>query len=104
MPGRILIVENKPFKDAVDRVATVSAERSRSVKLTLSPGKLTLAVSNAETGSGAEELEVEYDAEPMEIGFNAKYLLDVASQIEGGGANEAKLAVPDEGKRVEIEP
>ncbi|HPI49670.1 MAG TPA: DNA polymerase III subunit beta, partial [Hyphomonadaceae bacterium] len=75
-----------------DRVATVSAERSRSVKLTLSPGKLTLAVSNAETGSGAEELEVEYDAEPMEIGFNAKYLLDVASQIE---ADETRIEFND---------
>ncbi|HOZ28449.1 MAG TPA: DNA polymerase III subunit beta [Hyphomonadaceae bacterium] len=90
--NRILIVEKKPFKDAVDRVATVSAERSRSVKLTLSPGKLTLAVSNAETGSGAEELEVEYDAEPMEIGFNAKYLLDVASQIE---ADETRIEFND---------
>ncbi len=90
--GRILIVDNKPFKDAVDRVATVSAERSRSVKLSLSPGKLTLAVSHAETGQGTEELEVEYDAEPMEIGFNAKYLLDVASQIE---ADETRIEFND---------
>jgi DNA polymerase III subunit beta len=79
---RILTVDNKQFKDAVDRVATVSAERSRSVKLSLTSGKLTLAVSHSETGSGAEELEADYDAEPMEIGFNAKYLLDVAQQIE----------------------
>ncbi|MEQ1610943.1 MAG: DNA polymerase III subunit beta [Hyphomonadaceae bacterium] len=80
--GRILTVDNKQFKDAVDRVATVSAERSRSVKLSLSAGKLTLAVSHSETGQGTEELEADYDSEPMEIGFNAKYLLDVASQIE----------------------
>lgn len=79
---RILTVANSDFKDAVDRVATVSAERSRSVKLTLSPGKLVLAVNHSETGQGSEELEADYDAEPMEIGFNAKYLLDVAQQIE----------------------
>jgi DNA polymerase-3 subunit beta len=79
---RILVVDNKAFAAAVDRVATVSAERSRSVKLTLGAGKLTLAVSHSETGSGAEEIECGYDAEAMEIGFNAKYLLDVAQQIE----------------------
>jgi DNA polymerase-3 subunit beta len=60
----------------------VSAERSRSVKLSLAPGKLTLAVSHSETGQGTEELEADYDSDPMEIGFNAKYLLDVAQQIE----------------------
>ena len=90
--NRVLNVDNKSFKDAVDRVATVSAERSRSVKLTLSPGKLTLAVSHSETGSGAEELEVDYNSEPMEIGFNAKYLLDVASQIE---AEETRIEFND---------
>ncbi|MDZ4761558.1 MAG: DNA polymerase III subunit beta [Alphaproteobacteria bacterium] len=84
--GRILTVNNSDFKNAVDRVATVSAERSRSVKLSLSQGKLTLTVSHSETGQGVEELEADYDAEPMEIGFNAKYLLDVTQQIEGEDA------------------
>lgn len=79
---KILVVDNKSFSAAVDRVATVSAERSRSVKLSLASGKLTLAVSHSETGQGTEELEASYDSEPMEIGFNAKYLLDVAQQIE----------------------
>jgi DNA polymerase-3 subunit beta len=84
--GRILKVDKKDFAEAVDRVATVSAERSRSVKLSLAPGKLTLAVSHSETGQGTEELEADYDSEPMEIGFNARYLLDVAQQIEGDEA------------------
>ncbi|MEM8920914.1 MAG: DNA polymerase III subunit beta, partial [Pseudomonadota bacterium] len=81
--GRILTVDNGDFAGAVDRVATVSAERSRSIKLSLDEGKLTLAVSNAETGQGVEELEAEYADEALEIGFNARYLLDVAQQIEG---------------------
>jgi DNA polymerase-3 subunit beta len=80
--GRILIIDTKLFKDAVDRVATVSAERSRSVKLSISPGKLTLAVTHSESGNGVEDIEADYNAEAMEIGFNAKYLLDVAGQIE----------------------
>ena len=79
---RILSVPTKLFKDAVDRVATVSAERSRSVKLSLSSGRLMLAVTHSESGHGAEDVEAEYSSEPMEIGFNAKYLLDVAGQIE----------------------
>jgi DNA polymerase-3 subunit beta len=90
--GRILSVDNKQFREAVDRVATVSAERSRSVKLSLSSGKLTLAVSHSETGQGTEELEADYASEPMEIGFNAKYLLDVASQIE---AEETRIEFND---------
>ncbi|KCZ56352.1 DNA polymerase III subunit beta [Hyphomonas beringensis] len=77
-----LTLDNKSFEAAVDRVSTVSAERSRSVKLSLSEGKLVLAVNHAETGAGNEELEAEYAADPMEIGFNAKYLLDIAGQIE----------------------
>jgi len=80
--NRVMMVDTKDFKAAVDRVATVSAERSRSVKLSVSPGKLMLAVSHSESGHGAEDLEVSYDSEPIEIGFNAKYLLDVAGQIE----------------------
>jgi DNA polymerase III subunit beta len=77
-----LVIDNKAFEAAVDRVSTVSAERSRSVKMSLSDGKLTLAVNHAETGAGNEELEAEYGSDAMEIGFNAKYLLDIAGQIE----------------------
>jgi DNA polymerase-3 subunit beta len=77
-----LTVDNKAFEAAVDRVATVSAERSRSVKMSLADGRLTLAVNHAETGTGNEELEAGYTSDPMEIGFNARYLLDIASQIE----------------------
>jgi DNA polymerase III subunit beta len=80
--NRILSVDTKLFKAAVDRVATVSAERSRSVKLSVTPGKVTLAVSHSESGQGVEDIEATYDSEALEIGFNAKYLLDVAGQIE----------------------
>ncbi len=87
-----LTVDNKAFEAAVDRVSTVSAERSRSVKMSLSEGKLTLAVNHAETGAGNEELEAGYSSDAMEIGFNAKYLLDIAGQIE---APEAEFMFND---------
>lgn len=77
-----LTIDNKAFEAAVDRVATVSAERSRSVKMSMDDGRLTLAVNHAETGAGNEELEASYASDAMEIGFNAKYLLDIAGQIE----------------------
>ena len=82
-----LTIDNQVFKGAVDRVSTISAEKSRSVKLSLAEHNLSLAVNNPESGNANEDLPVDYDAEPLEIGFNAKYLLDVAAQIEGRDAN-----------------
>ncbi|MFO1012959.1 MAG: DNA polymerase III subunit beta [Caulobacteraceae bacterium] len=83
---RVMTVDNKLFAAAVDRVATISAERSRSVKLAIEPGKAILTVRNMEAGQGVEELEVDYDGEPFEIGFNARYLLEVCGQIAGESA------------------
>ncbi|MES1200493.1 MAG: DNA polymerase III subunit beta [Pseudomonadota bacterium] len=81
-----LKLDNKVFAEAVDRVATVSAERSRSVRLAIDGDKVTLTVNNPDAGVATEDLPAEYADEPLEIGFNAKYLLDVAGQIEGESA------------------
>jgi DNA polymerase-3 subunit beta len=86
---RILEVECKPFAEAVDRVSTISSEKSRAVKLALERGSLTLSATSAENGTATEEIEVRYAAQPLEIGFNARYLLDIAEQIEGDGASFA---------------
>lgn len=83
---KILRVENASFREAVDRVSTVSAERSRSVKMALEGDRLTLTVNNPDAGLATEDVAAEYDAEAMEIGFNARYLLDVADQISGDAA------------------
>lgn len=88
-----LIVDKKEFQDAVDRVSTVSSERGRAVKLSVSGGKLLLSVTNPDSGSANEELEVEYEAEPIDIGFNSRYLLDISAQIESEAA-VLKLADP----------
>ncbi|MHA1113509.1 MAG: DNA polymerase III subunit beta [Alphaproteobacteria bacterium] len=80
---KILDVDRKTFAAAVDRVSTISSEKSRAVKLVLSPGSLVLSTTSPENGSAKEEIEVVYDAEPLEIGFNARYVLDIAAQIEG---------------------
>lgn len=78
-----LRVEAGDFAKAVDRVATISADRTRSVKVGLENDRLRLVVNNPEAGSAYEELSVDYTGDSIEIGFNARYLLDIAGQIEG---------------------
>ncbi len=77
-----LEVDAAEFAQAVDRVATVSSERSRAVKLSLDEDRLVLSVNAPDSGAAEEELAVAYSDEPLEIGFNAKYLLEIASQVD----------------------
>jgi DNA polymerase-3 subunit beta len=76
----------KEFAAAVDRVATISSEKSRAIKLSLGKNLLTLSANSPEAGSAVEEIEVSYKGEPIEIGFNARYLMDILAQVEGSGA------------------
>ena len=79
---RKLEVDAAEFAQAVDRVATVSSERSRAVKLQLDEDRLVLSVNAPDSGNAEEELAVAYGDEKLEIGFNAKYLLEIASQVD----------------------
>ena len=90
---KVALIDNTVFASAVDRVATISAEKSRSVKLSFESGRVVLTVRNMEAGQAVEEIEIDYDGEPFEIGFNARYLLDVAGQIQGENA-EFRFADP----------
>jgi DNA polymerase-3 subunit beta len=83
---KMLEVNRKDFAEAVDRVSTISSEKSRAVKLTLESGSLVVSATSPENGTAVEELEVRYSAGPLEIGFNSRYLLDISEQIEGEGA------------------
>ena len=79
-------VDKQIFKDAVDRVSTISTEKSRAVKMVLTEGNMALQATSPDAGSASEELEVSYNADTLEIGFNSRYLLDIANQIEGDAA------------------
>jgi DNA polymerase III subunit beta len=79
---RRMEVDAAEFARAVDRVATVSSERSRAVKLSLDEDRLVLSVNAPDSGAAEEELAVAYGDERLEIGFNAKYLLEIASQVD----------------------
>jgi DNA polymerase-3 subunit beta len=91
---KVLKVSNAQFISAVDRVPTIASERGRAVKLNLAADKLVLSVNNPEGGSATEELAVTYSAAPLEIGFNARYLLDIAGQLE---SDEALFKLADPG-------
>jgi DNA polymerase-3 subunit beta len=81
-----LVVEKDPFERAVDRVSTLSSERGRAIKLAIAEGKVTLSVNNPDSGSASEEIEADYDSTPIDIGFNARYLLDIVGQLSSDTA------------------
>ena len=70
------------FHHSVDRVASVSTDKKDGVRFSLSKNKLDLSVNNANSGNGKETLSVNFDYD-LDISFNSKYLIDVASQLEG---------------------
>ena len=78
-----LLIETRVFASSIDRVATISSDKSKAVKFLLKDGALTLTVVNPEAGKAIETTPVDYNYEELEIGFNARYLLDIASQIDG---------------------
>lgn len=88
---QILEVDGTEFAEAVDRVATISSEKSRAVKLSISKDKVVISVNSPDHGTGTEEVGAKYEGTPMEIGFNARYLLDIAAQV-GGNVAQVRLA------------
>ena len=83
---KIMSVSCREFSEAVDRVSTISTEKSRAIKLALADGNLVLSATSPDSGSATEEIKVGYGGEDIEIGFNSRYLLDIAQQISHGEA------------------
>ena len=80
---KLLKIDPRSFEDGVDRVATIASEKTRAVKMSLERDKITLSVTSPENGTAAEEVPGAYTSAPFDIGFNARYLLDILGQIEG---------------------
>ena len=80
---KLLRIDPRSFEEGVDRVATIASEKTRAVKMALDRDRVTLSVTSPENGTAAEELAGDYGADSFEIGFNARYLLDILHQIEG---------------------
>jgi DNA polymerase-3 subunit beta len=82
-----LLVDRATFATAVDRVSTIASDRGgKAVKLVLSQGQLELSVINPDHGTASEELAVDFESDAFEIGFNARYLLDIIGQIRSENA------------------
>src|SRR5262249_54101217 len=77
-----LKIDRATLNSAVDRVATISSDRGRAVKLSLTTGKIVLTVNNPDSGVAVAEIECDYDAHEIEIGFNSRYLNDILSEID----------------------
>ena len=80
---KVVNVSNQMLLEAVDRVSTVSTDKSRAIKINVDNDNITITANNPDQGSASENLAVEYKGDRVEIGFNSKYVLDVARQIKG---------------------
>ena len=80
---KLLKIDPKSFMEGVDRVATIASEKTRAVKMTLDRDKIVLSVTSPENGTAAEEVPGDYTSLGFDIGFNARYLMDILGQIEG---------------------
>jgi DNA polymerase-3 subunit beta len=80
---KLLKLDPKSFSQGVDRVSTIASEKTRAVKMSVDRDKVTLSVTSPENGVATEEVPADYGADGLEIGFNAKYLLDILSEIDG---------------------
>jgi DNA polymerase-3 subunit beta len=96
---RVMTLDNALFAAAVRRVAIISTDQTRAVALSVESGRMTLDVRNMDAGQAVEELEIDYAGEPFEVSFNARYVLDVTSQI-GAGMAEFRFAEQASGARV----
>lgn len=91
---RELVADREAFARAVDRVTVVSSERGHAVKLSIASDAVSLSVNNPDAGSATDELAATYSAEPMDIGFNAKYLLEILGQVK---CSEVRVMLADSG-------
>jgi DNA polymerase-3 subunit beta len=80
---KLLKLDPRALEEGVDRVSTIASERTRAVKMSLDRDRVTLSVTSPENGTASEEVSADYGADGIEIGFNARYLLDILGQIEG---------------------
>ncbi|MEO7635048.1 MAG: DNA polymerase III subunit beta [Sphingomicrobium sp.] len=80
---KLLKLDPKSFAAGVDRVSTIASEKTRAVKMSVDRDKITLSVTSPENGVATEEIPADYGSDNIEIGFNARYLLDILGEIDG---------------------
>jgi len=98
---RLVKMESTAFAEVVRRVALLSSERSRAVKIGISKGSVEISSNNPEVGEAAETVDIDYAGSPLEVGFNAKYLLDF---FQAMGPGQVILALKDEATQGLLRP
>ena len=89
---KLVTISNQSISEAVDRVSTVSTDKTRAIKININKGSVVISATNPDKGSASEHLDVVYNGDEVEIGFNSKYVLDVTRQIKG---NEILIKLSD---------
>jgi len=79
---KILQIKLNEFKNSIERVITVSSDRKEGLKMNISKDFLQLSVNSPNSGEGIENINVKFNSDDMDISFNSRYLIDIASQIE----------------------
>ena len=96
-----LVVPVEGLVRALRRVALLSAERSRAVRLELAKGRLVVSARNPDLGEAQEELDVDYEGGEIAVGFNASYLLEA---LQAAHAKEVELGLHDELSPAQVRP
>jgi DNA polymerase-3 subunit beta len=99
--SRRVTIPTDDLGHALRRVALLSSERSRAIKLELGDRKLSISSSNPDLGEAREELDIDFDGEALSIGFNARYLLDVIGALR---AKELTIGFQDDLSPAEVVP
>ena len=79
---KTLIVSSKDFINSIERVTSVSLDRKEGVKLAITKDSVQLSVNSANSGEGNEKIKANFNSDNLNISFNSKYLIDIASEIE----------------------
>jgi DNA polymerase-3 subunit beta len=95
------VVEKRAFESAVRRMAVVASDQTHRIRLTFEPDRVHLNVLTPDLGEGHDELELTYEGEPLEIGFNANYLLEVLRYMP---SEEVRLTFKAPERAATIEP
>lgn len=85
--------EPGPLASAVERMLTISSEKTRAIAVQFDAKAITLEVVSVENGTATEEVECEYEGEPLRVGFNGRYLLDILGHLKGTGAEGTRACV-----------
>jgi DNA polymerase-3 subunit beta len=99
--NKSITVHGEELTAAISRVAQFADERSRAVKMRLEKGELKLSASSTETGESEDSLEIDYNGDMIQIGFNAQYLLDF---LKATGSGEVKLEFKDSQSAGQMRP